>query len=282
MHAEKNSVLKYAYIENEILVNGKPCTLVLVIRKSPVKNLFWLHQIDIKNSSDSYSMHPEGKATEQQRITTGTNDTTTDKKSQDKRYLQTSADSITYDDEGNVIPISERFNSEKTDIRYSMQTDSEGNVLSEQQAEYFANSKVRDEAGKLLAMYHGTPNAGFTVFRSGTYFTQNKDYADLYQGRGASSLGYKKTAGNPDTYAVYLNITKPFDTRNKKERDIFRREYLGKWGMGTDLMESGLPDWMDGMDLQEFIEENGYDYDGLILDEGGVGGYEDTLWRPRR
>ena len=126
-------------------------------------------------------------------------------------------------------------------------------------------------------MYHGTPNAGFTKFKSGTYFTQHKWYADRYQSQGASSLGYKKTADNPDTYTVYLNIKKPFDTRNKTERDIFYKEYYRQWGTGTNLMESGLPDWLDGIDLQEFLEEKGYDYDGLILDEGGTGGYGDEV-----
>ena len=31
-----------------------------------------------------------------------------------------SADPVTYDDEGNVIPLSERFNQQKKDIRYSL------------------------------------------------------------------------------------------------------------------------------------------------------------------
>ncbi len=155
--------------------------------------------------------------------------------------------------------------------------DSDGNKLSEQQQEYFKDSKVRDADGNLLVMYHGTPNGGFTKFRSGTYFTQNKAYADVYQGQGASSLSYKKTADNPYTYQAYLNITKPFDTRNPRERRIFLKEYYRKYGTGAPLSESGLPDWTDGMDLQEFIEEMEYDYDGLILDEGGTGGYGDEV-----
>lgn len=155
--------------------------------------------------------------------------------------------------------------------------DTLGNALTEDQQSYFAESKVRDENGNLKVMYHGTPNATFTKFRSGTYFTEHKWYADNYQNQGASSLSYKNTTENPDTYAVYLNIKKPFDTRNKKERDIFKNEYYRQWGTGTDLMESGLPDWLDGQDLQEFLEEQGYDYDGLILDEGGMGGYGDEV-----
>lgn len=162
------------------------------------------------------------------------------------------------------------------DVQFSNR-DSNGNGLTREQIEYFKESKVRDAEGNLLVMYHGTPNAGFTKFRSGTYFTEHKWYADVYQSPGASSISVKKSADNPDTYAVYLNIKKPFDTRNKAERDIFYNEFYRQWGNGTDLMESGLPDWLEGMDLQEFIEENGYDYDGLILDEGGVGGYGDEV-----
>ena len=164
-------------------------------------------------------------------------------------------------------------------VQYSVSEakDNKGRTLTKEQQEMFKDSKVRDENGNLLTMYHGTPNGDYTVFKDGTYFTSNKEYADVYQNQGASSLGYKKTANNPKTYEVYLNIKKPFDTRNPKERAIFENEYFGQWGMGTPLMESGLPDWMDGEDLREFLEENGYDYDGLILDEGGVGGYGDDV-----
>ncbi|MBQ5659519.1 MAG: hypothetical protein IIV02_08385, partial [Peptococcaceae bacterium] len=172
----------------------------------------------------------------------------------------------------------ERLKSQKNaDTRLSVSTDSSGRKLTAEQAEYFKNSKARDENGNLLVMYHGSPNAGFTEFRSGTYFTPMKWYADGYQKQGASMLSHKKTADNPDTYEVYLNIEKPFDTRNPKERRIFEQEYYRQWGTGAPLSDSGLPDWTDGMDLQEFIEEKGYDYDGLILDEGAVGGYGEEV-----
>jgi heme oxygenase len=161
------------------------------------------------------------------------------------------------------------------DIRFSL-NDSEGRTLSKEQQEFFKDSKVRDENGNLQVMYHGTPNGTFTEFNTGTYFTSNKKYADQYQSQGASSLSYKRTAEKPSTYEVYLNIKKPFDTRNSREKEIFMNEFHNKWS-GTPLSESGLPDWTDGMDLQEFIEENGYDYDGLILDEGAIGGYGDEI-----
>lgn len=58
--------------------------------------------------------------------------------------------------------------------------DNSGNELSESQNEYFKDSKVRDENGNLMVMYHGTPSGNFTVFRDGSYFTANKEYASVY------------------------------------------------------------------------------------------------------
>ena len=157
------------------------------------------------------------------------------------------------------------------DVRYSLKEDSDGERLTEQQQEYFKDSKVRDEEGRLMVMYHGTPNGNYDKFRSGTYFTPMADYAENYQNPSASSISVKRNADNPTTFKAYLNMVKPFDTRNEAERQIFMEEYYRKFGTGAPLMVSGLPDWTDGMDLQEFLQdEMGYDYDGLILDEGGV------------
>lgn len=164
------------------------------------------------------------------------------------------------------------------DIRFSLK-DSEGRRLTQAQAEFFKDSKARDESGNLLVMYHGTPYGGFTQFKGGNYFTYNREYADRYQNPSASSVrGKYDTASSPQTYEVYLNIKKPFDTRKAAMRRVFMQEYYRKYGSGSPLMKSGLPDWTDGFDLIEFFEEKGYDYDGLILDEGADGGYgEDVI-----
>lgn len=96
--------------------------------------------------------------------------------------------------------------SEVQRFRYSLQIDSEGRKLTEEQAEYFKDSKVRDKDGKLLVVYHGTKNPTFTVFKqsgessalgAGIYFAENKEYAKGY------SFG-------SEPYEVYLNITNPY------------------------------------------------------------------------
>lgn len=133
-------------------------------------------------------------------------------------------------------------------------------------------SKVVDENGEPLVVYHGTPYGGFEEFRKDrqAYFTPMEWYADKYHTPNASAIRDRYDAATqPQTYPVFLNIRKPFDTRNATERKIWDEEYYRQWGTGAPLTDKGLPDWTDGLDLQEFFEENEYDYDGLILDEGG-------------
>lgn len=143
---------------------------------------------------------------------------------------------------------------------------------------WFKDSKIVNEDGSPKLMYHGTPYGGFNVFKDWQYFTDNQQYADVYQNPSASSIrGRYNTATNPATYSVYLSVKKPFDTRIPAVRKIWQNEFYGKWGDGTPLSKRGLPDWTEGIDLVEFIEENEYDFDGIILDEGGTGGYGDEV-----
>jgi hypothetical protein len=179
-----------------------------------------------------------------------------------------------------------------TDIKFSLSKDSEGRTLTKEQQEFFKDSKVRDENGNLKVMYHGSPNGTRNVLKDGTYFTENKWYADGYQNPSASSItpASSKSVIEPKTYEVYLNITNPFDIKDSKSKDIYLNEYI-KGGNSlyfdpyTDYTETieamdGF-DWTEGEDLREWLIENHPEYDGLILDEGGNGGYGgvDYQWR---
>ena len=170
------------------------------------------------------------------------------------------------------------------DVKYSL-SDSDGRQLTQEQQEFFKDSVVRDENGNLKVMYHGTPNGDFTVFKDGTYFTESKDYADRYQNPGASSISTGKVASNPKTFEVYLNIKKPFDIADADAREIYINKYIkGGNAMGINPYLSDAEyakiesiDWTEGEDLRDFLIENEYDYDGLVLDEGGTGGYGDEV-----
>ena len=130
-------------------------------------------------------------------------------------------------------------------------------------------SKILDENGEPRVVYHGTPRGGFKVFGDGSFFTPLAWYAERYVDNGGTEKRYGYEGGTPTMYQVFLNIRKPFDTRDKECRKIFEREFFRKWGNGTPLSEHGLPDWTDADDLLEFIDENELDYDGIVLDEGG-------------
>lgn len=127
-----------------------------------------------------------------------------------------SLDPVTYDDKGKVIPLSERFNRKKDDIRYSSQEtdlDSNGKKLGEDQLEYFEKSNVRDRNGRLQVVYHGGTvefefdttrgGKGATQYGPGAYFTDSEYYAKEY-------TWYR--GGNVKDY--YLNIEKMFDDTN--------------------------------------------------------------------
>ena len=174
-----------------------------------------------------------------------------------------SADPVTYDDEGKVIPLSRRFKEDKADIRYSKDDTIDEDYLSAvERSDTEAAQRMVDEAAKAagydLHLYHGSKSGGgFTVFKDWQYFTANQAYAERYTQHDTGK----------GMYNVYVKASRMFDTRNADDRDLFER-YRSEYGM-SELQDSGLPDWTDGYDLSEIIEENDLDYDGIVLDEGG-------------
>ena len=115
-----------------------------------------------------------------------------------------------------------------TDTKYSL-TDNQGRTLTKEQQEYFKDSKVRDENGNLLTMYHGTPYGGFTEFNDshmgsndnggylgdGFYFSDSYDYATDYTDEYFIDDYIKENAkpgeyGNPKVYETYLDVKNPY------------------------------------------------------------------------
>ena len=96
-------------------------------------------------------------------------------------------------------------------------------------------SKVLDENGEPLVVYHGTPKGGFKEFKEESYFTPHRAYAERYVHAGGKGNIWGVSEGEPTMYELFLNIRKPFDTRTKADAAIFEREFLGKWGNNTPL-----------------------------------------------
>lgn len=151
------------------------------------------------------------------------------------------------------------------DIRFSSRTQQDSEYLNlaqnpEENREALSRmvENAAREAGYTRLFFHGSKKGGgFTVFRDWQYFTENREYAKRYANRE-----------NPGSlYETYVKMENPFDTRIPEVRELFeqaRQEY----GMG-ELQENGLPDWTDGYDIADYIDENDLPYDGIILDEGG-------------
>lgn len=183
-------------------------------------------------------------------------------------------------DEDRVAKVNDVL-TDNPNIRFQITTDTSGRELSPEQSEYFTDSKVVDDDGRLMVMYHGTPDGSFNTFRDGiNFFTPNKEYATQYEHPSQSSRTAGKAAEAPKTYEVYLNITHPFDIRNAEDRQRFIDDYVkGGWALGIDpyvpykdTTKTGLPSWEEADNIYEWMDENGLldEYDGILVDEGGT------------
>ncbi|MDD7753818.1 MAG: hypothetical protein PUJ51_04855 [Clostridiales bacterium] len=85
--------------------------------------------------------------------------------------------------------------------------DNKGRELSKQQQEYFKDSKVRDEKGNLLTMYHST-DADFSTF---TYDNLGKTGLAYGEGFYFTDSEKAKKAYGKNTKTVYLDISKPME-----------------------------------------------------------------------
>lgn len=153
----------------------------------------------------------------------------------------------------------------------SLSEDNKGRKLSEEQIEFFKDSKAVDENGNLLTVYHGT-KADFNTFNDnksgdnyegwsysgkGIYFTDSEAEAKEF---GDYSLG----EGDTQIKEVYLNITNPFDTSTT---DLSVLEKLSEgYDVDKGSLERGdfLLRWFrsKGINASEILQKNGYD--GLI------------------
>lgn len=130
---------------------------------------------------------------------------------------------------------------ENPDIRFSMRVDSEGRELSEAQQEFFKDSKVRDDEGRLLTVYHGSDKEFFVFDRTkaranmdiqGSFFSPWEIDA---QGYGGKVGEYYLNIVNPASEAMGYKALKKFQGQNGA--GIKAREYLQS--LGYDGVNNG-------------------------------------------
>lgn len=162
----------------------------------------------------------------------------------------------------------------KSEVRASIEAaevDSDGNELSAEQAEFFKDSMVRDENGKLLVVYHGT-QGDFHTFKEGNalgwgrgiYFTDNKNATVEYGDR---------------TIAAYLDIRNPF---NGEYTDSFEKTYAFKKYSAKEGIENGYDLYSESGEFAgAAIRELGYD--GIIAqDSNDIEGFEVVAFSPEQ
>lgn len=168
---------------------------------------------------------------------------------------------------------------ESGDVKYSMRVDSEGRKLSEAQQEFFKDSKVRDEEGRLLTVYHATDN-DFTVFdreKLGMVTDSNADdvsfAATAHIGFWFNSDNIQKKTAQDKALSGYLKIENPYyvdSIRNLSEQtaDVYGENYdeLQERFESRDYkaareLGKGFADW---------LKQEGYD--GVIVNDEEFGG----------
>ena len=162
-------------------------------------------------------------------------------------------------------------------LRESVDTDSVGNTLSQQQSSFFKDSKIRDSRGRLLLCHHGSPNKDIDTFYPNSFFSASKGYASEYM--------YDRDTGEPGhIYDVYLNITKPFDNSTEEMHQLLKEKFI-PWckskGYRLPKDETLLKSPVDFAELADNLyvflkrlhRQGLSDYDGLIVDEQYNGKY---------
>ncbi len=210
------------------------------------------------------------------------------------------ADPVTYDDAGNVILPSQRFNEKQKDIRYSIaQMDKDyqaavdsGNVEEQRRLVREAAENAGYDVKNIA--YHGTDSFGFTVFDMETsqgqiFVSYNQDTAKTYandaQVRTISSVvDANRLSGEEIAKKLYEldeNIENPEDSKYYtydefiKRKETLKNEYVSLFDderMDEDAIDMWNNDIVKGLENQHYkntqsyiITDKNITYKGLAL-----------------
>lgn len=123
-------------------------------------------------------------------------------------------------------------------------------------------SKVVDENGEPLVVYHGSPHYGFTVFDKarmgerdkgdfgrGFYFTPNRGYASTY-----GNEGYWNAEGDDSkVYACFLNIREPMQLQARHAENMERWKFEDAEGVMVYTDKFYDLAWNDVKNLSEIV-----------------------------
>ena len=163
--------------------------------------------------------------------------------------------------------------------KYSL-SDSTGRQLSNEQAEYFKDSAVRDENGNLMVLYHGTQNdftvfdvsrsgenyeGGWSEYGEGIYLTPDKKTAEYY----GDNAGWGREV---KTMEVYANIKNLFNVNDPVDFDI--SDLTKKYEL-TEFDERHIKQY--GNRLVEFLQHHKESVRDYLTSKGYDGVWEKGL-----
>lgn len=155
------------------------------------------------------------------------------------------------------------------DVRFALpETDSQGHTLTAEQRAFFKDSKVVDDKGRLLVVYHGSNEySEITVFKKGKtgylgggiYLTTDKQYAQRY----ANKNGYEGRI-----YEAYLNVSNPLTvTTVDPAREILHAVYGSDRVYNNRTANQGSAmHLITSADINK-LQTKGYD--GIVWNYGG-------------
>lgn len=165
--------------------------------------------------------------------------------------------------------------------RFALDMDSEGTRLTEAQQEFFKDSKVRDEEGRLLVLHRGSPEDFGTVFRFLEENLNSKDqpntFGFFFTDSHETAEYYSKARGNEgDIKTVYLNIEHPLDLTSlgisSSEKEFYRLlEENGVITGRSRYKQDYKPVWTrfdkNGESMRRSMESAGFD--GVVYHDWG-------------
>lgn len=136
-------------------------------------------------------------------------------------------------------------------------TDSTGKKLSTQQREFFANSKVVDKDGRLLMVYHGTPNGDFYTFEYDKSRQTGTDYgkAFYFTTNLKNAKGYAKDNHRDPRVKEYELKRESLKKQILAETDTTKRQELEKQFRNVKV---------DGKSILEILYDVDYDTGGEV------------------
>ena len=206
-HSKEGS--SFLVLNHPAIVDGENYNVKIKIKKTPVENKFYIHNMTLQNKNETVALNAKDK------ISRGLN-----------------SNELSRTD--NIANNASNVNNNET--KFSLDVDSDGNKLTQQQAEYFKNSKVRDEDGNLLKVYHGTSES-FTVFDK----TKGRANMDI-QGMFFSPWELDAKGYGENVNAYYINITNPASEQ-----------------MGYKALRKFQGQNNAGVKAREYLESLGYD-----------------------